>query len=104
MIILALLDIKGIEEVVGIGEYRIMGKSLMANIALTVRDDYQNIGIGRELFNYLSEKAQNAGVLGFTAEVLADNISLNHIGDKMGLKFEKTISQGVAKLRLLYDL
>ena len=103
MIILALLKIDGIEEVVGIGEYRITEKSVMADIALTVRDDYQNLGIGRELFNYLTEIAKNAGILGFTAEVLADNTSVDRMSERMGIKFEKEISHGITKLSMLFE-
>lgn len=103
MIILALLKIDGIEEVVGIGEYRITEKSVMADIALTVRDDYQNMGIGRELFNYLTEIAKNAGILGFTAEVLADNTSVSRMSERMGIKFEKEISHGITKLSMLFE-
>ena len=103
MIILALANDGGIEEVVGLGEYRITRKSLIADIALTVRDDYQNKGIGRELFNYLTEIAQNAGILGFTAEVLADNISISRMMERMGIDFEKAISYGVCKLSMLFD-
>lgn len=101
MIILALLNDSGIEEVVGMGEYRITGKSLIADIALTVRDDYQNMGIGKNLFRYLTQIARNAGILGFTAEVLADNNSVNHMSENSGIEFEKEISQGICKLKVL---
>ena len=103
MIIMALLNNHEIEEVVGMGEYRITGKSLMADIALMVRDDYQNMGIGRELFNNLSEIAQNAGILGFTAEVLADNTSVSRMSERMGIRFEKAISQGISKLSMFFE-
>ncbi|MCH7819752.1 MAG: GNAT family N-acetyltransferase [Candidatus Marinimicrobia bacterium] len=103
MIILALANDNGIEEVVGMGEYRLTEKSLMADIALMVRDDYQNMGIGRELFNYLTKIAQNTGILGFTAEVLADNTSVSRMSERMGIKFEKEISQGISKLSMLFE-
>ena len=75
----------------------------MADIALMVRDDYQNMGIGRELFNNLSEIAQNAGILGFTAEVLADNTSVSRMSERMGIRFEKAISQGISKLSMFFE-
>ena len=104
MIILALLNDSGIEEVVGMGEYRITGNSLIADIALTVRDDFQNLGIGRKMFSYLTQLAQNEGILGFTADVLADNTSLNHISESIGIKIEKNISYGICNLRMLFEL
>ena len=103
MIILALANDNGIEEVVGMGEYRLTEKSLMADMALMVRDDYQNIGIGRKMFSYLTQLAQNEGILGFTADVLADNTSLNHISESIGIRFEKNISYGICNIRMLFE-
>ena len=103
MIILALLNDSGIEEVVGMGEYRITGNSLIADIALTVRDDFQNLGIGRKMFSYLTQLAQNEGILGFTADVLADNTSLNNMSENIGIEIEKNISYGICNLRMLFE-
>ncbi|MCH8014727.1 MAG: GNAT family N-acetyltransferase [Candidatus Dadabacteria bacterium] len=103
MIILALLNDSGIEEVVGMGEYRITGKSLIADIALTVRDDFQNLGIGRKMFSYLTQLARNEGILGFTADVLADNTSLNNMSENIGIEIEKNISYGICNLRMLFE-
>ena len=103
MIILALLNDSGIEEAVGMGEYRITGKSLIADIALTVRDDFQNIGIGKEMFSYLTQLARNGGILGFTADVLADNTSLNNMSENIGIEIEKNISYGICNLRMLFE-
>ena len=103
MIILALLNDSGIEEVVGMGEYRITGKSLIADIALTVRDDFQYLGIGRKMFSYLTQLARNEGILGFTADVLADNTSLNNMSENIGIEIEKKISYGICNLRMLFE-
>jgi len=103
MIVLALLNDSGKKEVVGMGEYRITGKSLIADIALTVRDDFQNMGIGKEMFRYLSQLARNEGILAFTADVLADNTSLNHISESIGIEIEKNISYGICNLRMLFE-
>ena len=103
MIILALLNNNGIEEVVGMGEYRITGNSLIADIALTVRDDFQNLGIGRKMFSYLTQLARNEGILGFTADVLADNTSLNNMSENIGIEIEKNISYGICNLRMLFE-
>jgi len=103
MIILALVNDSPIEEVVGIGEYRIKGKSLIADIALTVRDDFQNMGIGKGMFSYLKQLARNEGILGFTADVLADNTSLNHMSESNGIEIEKKISYGICNLRMLFE-
>ena len=103
MIILALVNDSGIEEVVGIGEYRIKGKSLIADIALTARDDFQNMGIGKKMFSYLTQLARNEGILGFTADVLADNTALNNMSENIGIEIEKNISYGICNLRMLFE-
>ena len=69
-------DGKGSTEVfLGIGRYCINPDRHMAEVAFTVRDDYQNKGIGQELLSYLILLAKRQGLLGFTAEVLAEQCS-----------------------------
>ena len=51
----------------------------MAGIALVVRDDYQNLGIGRELLSYLIHLAQKQGLLGVSSEMLVENKPMMHL-------------------------
>ena len=44
-----------------------------ANVAFTVRDEYQNKGIGSELLSYLVYLAKREGLHTLTAEVLVEN-------------------------------
>ena len=55
------------------------------------------------MFSYLTQLAQNEGILGFTAEVLADNTSVSRMSERMGIRFEKAISQGISKLSMLFE-
>jgi acyl-CoA hydrolase/GNAT superfamily N-acetyltransferase len=102
MLILALITSGEKEEVVGLGQYAIAGDSHTAEVAFTVRDDYQNKGIGTELLSYLTFLARSQGLLGFTAETLMENLPMLHLFEKMGFIMEKRTAGGVYELRMLF--
>ena len=49
---------EGGENIIGIGSYSRLPNTDLAEVALVVRDDWQNKGLGTKLFNYLAEIAQ----------------------------------------------
>jgi acyl-CoA hydrolase/GNAT superfamily N-acetyltransferase len=102
MVILASITSGQKEEVVGLGQYAIAGDSHTAEVAFTVRDDYQNKGIGTELLSYLTFLARSQGLLGFTAETLMENLPMLHLFEKMGFITEKHAAGGVYELRMLF--
>jgi len=91
------------EEIVGVGRYYIDEKSHMAEVAFAVKDIYQNKGVGSELLSYLTYIAKSHGLLGFTAEVLVDNLPMLHLFDKMGFSTEKKSNEGVYSLRMMFS-
>ena len=95
MVILALLEDAEKDVVVGVGQYGLNKDTLTAEVALVVRDDYQNLGVGMELLSYLRNIAEKQGLLGFTAEVLPENTRVLHLLEKVGFNFEKKFSAGV---------
>lgn len=99
--ILAVVD-GGREEVVGAGMYSIDEATHTAEVALAVRDDYQNRGIGTELLSYLTFLAKGQGLLGFTAEVLIENRPMMHMFEKMGFDIEKHSAEGVYELQMMF--
>jgi GNAT superfamily N-acetyltransferase len=65
---------EGRERIIAVGRYGLLrDSSERAEMAFTVRDDYQNIGIGTFLLNYLAEIGTGRGVKEFTAEILENN-------------------------------
>ncbi|TRZ67352.1 MAG: GNAT family N-acetyltransferase [Methanothrix sp.] len=102
MVILAAIEDRetGIEEIVSVGQYSPNRDMYMAEVALVTRDDCQGKGIGRELLSYLTYLAKRQGLLGFTAEVLADNRSMLRLFNKMGFDTEKRREDGVYELRM----
>jgi GNAT superfamily N-acetyltransferase len=90
------------EEVIGIGQYSVDETTHTADIAFAVHDDYQGQGIGTELLKYLTLLARKRGLLGFTADVLFDNIGMLRVFDKMGFDIKKTIDSGTYHLTMIF--
>jgi len=103
MIILAVLkEDEEKEEVVGIGQYSIDPNSHTAEAAFAVRDDHQGQGIGSQLLIYLTHLAKKQGLLGFTADVLADNWRMLHLFEKMGFDIHKRLEAGTYELEMFF--
>ncbi|MHC4463756.1 MAG: GNAT family N-acetyltransferase [Planctomycetota bacterium] len=93
------------EEIVGMGQYAIVGNTHSADVALVVRDDYQNRGIGTELVSYLTYLAKKQGLLGFTADILVDNKPMLYVlrlFEQMGFEIEKKMEAGVFELKIAF--
>ncbi|GAB4445349.1 MAG: hypothetical protein Fur0044_41620 [Anaerolineae bacterium] len=90
------------ENVIGIGQYTIDKTTHTADIAFAVLDNYQGQGIGSELLKYLTRLAKKQGLLGFTADVLFDNISMIRVFEKMGFETKKQFDSGVYRLTMMF--
>jgi RimJ/RimL family protein N-acetyltransferase len=90
------------ETFVGVGRYYIYPDRQSAEIAFAVRDDYQKKGIGQELLSYLTYLARRQGLLGFTAEVLADNEPMLHVFEKGGFEMQRHTIAGVVELKMMF--
>ncbi|OGC07137.1 acetyl-CoA hydrolase, partial [candidate division KSB1 bacterium RBG_16_48_16] len=103
MVILAIIEKKGMEKLVGLGHYCADEHSLLADVAIAVKDDYQNKGVGAEIFSYLIHLAKKQGLTGFTAQVLANNAPILHLIDKLGFYVESEFIGGVYRMRLHFS-
>lgn len=61
------------EEIIAVGRYYLIPQTSRAEVAFIVRDPWQNRGIGTFLLKYLATIARGQGIVGFSAEVLAEN-------------------------------
>ena len=104
MIILAVIDRKHKEKIVGVGQYGIDETKHSAEAAFAVRDDYQNMGISTELIEYLTFLAKRQGLLGFTAEVFVENKPMLRVFEKMGFDIERRMESGVYDLRMTFKV
>jgi acyl-CoA hydrolase/GNAT superfamily N-acetyltransferase len=102
MVILALLSREERDLVIGVAQYAMNERDHTAELALVVRDDYQNQGVGTELNSYITYLAKRSGLLGFTAEVLEENLSALSLLRKMGFKTVKN-EGGAHEMILPFD-
>ncbi len=90
------------EDIAGVGQYDVDERSHTAEVAFVVRDEFQNKGIGTELLAYLTNLAKRDGLLGFTAEVLAENKPMMHVFEKL-FDVKKSLDGGVFYLSMDFE-
>lgn len=95
MAILALKKHRGQEVIAGSAQYYILEGTLSAEISIIVRDDFQKMGIGFELFSYMVTIAKNQGLHTLIADIMPDNIALFSLIEKMDLKFDRKWESGL---------
>jgi GNAT superfamily N-acetyltransferase len=75
---------------IGIARYIRSNKNpAYAEIAITIIDEYQNLGLGTKLLELLIEAALRNGIETFTGDVLEENIPMLEILKKYKCTFEK---------------
>ena len=102
MVLLAVIQKEEKEVIVGVGQYGIGQDIHTAEVGFAVRDEHQNKGIGTELLSYLTYLAKKQGLLGFYAEVLAENRPMLHLFEKMGFDIKKRREEGVYELEMAF--
>ncbi len=95
-------EIEGPHRMIGEADYRIKEGQNVAEISVMIRDEYQGLGIGSTLIEYLTMIAKNQGLYGFTAEVLADNKKMLKVFEKMGYDIEKKRKYGEYELKMRF--
>ncbi len=91
------------ERIVAVGRYGLLDESSgVAEMAYTVRDDWQNIGVGTFLLEYLAGIARQRKIRAFTAEILETNGPMLHILNKCDYPVEYVYGDGsyIATMRL----
>jgi GNAT superfamily N-acetyltransferase len=100
VLMLAIIERQGVEEIAGIGQYIIDKDTHTAAAAFLVGDTWQNRGVGIVLLEYLTEIAKKDGLLGFSATVLAENKAMLHLFESMDFQMEKRLESGVYELTM----
>jgi acyl-CoA hydrolase/GNAT superfamily N-acetyltransferase len=80
------------EEIVGLGRYYLDEKTHTAEVAFTVKDAFQNRGVGSELLEYLTYLAKKRGLIGFEAELLKENKPMLHVFTKANFQLVRVDS------------
>lgn len=84
-------------EIVGIGRYDRVSET-DAEIAFTVRDDYQGRGLGSVLLEHLAVAARERGFRRFVADVLPQNRRMTATFSRAGYRVAQELEDGVVKL------
>ncbi|RMI06830.1 MAG: GNAT family N-acetyltransferase [Calditrichaeota bacterium] len=91
------------ERMVAVGHYVVDPATQMADVAFLVHDDYQGKGIGTFLLRYLIKIARDRGIVGFTADVLADNRPMIHVFHKSGCHLKTCLAEGIYHIEFRFE-
>lgn len=101
MIMLAVLSDEEKEEVIGMGEYYLNPDAHTAEASFSVQDDYQGQGLGTLLLQHLVYAAKRQGLLGFTADVLFENMPMLRVFEKV-LTVKRQYADGAYELTMMF--
>jgi len=90
------------EEIVAIAQYFMDQKTMAAEVAFIVQDEWQKKGMGTLLLNYLTKIAKSRGVKQFYAKVLPENKSMLAVFHNSGYQVSTEFDGDVYSIR--YDL
>jgi GNAT superfamily N-acetyltransferase len=74
-----------------------------AEIAFTVEEDYQRLGVGSLLMKHIVQTARAAGLTSLQADVLARNPAMLAVFRRSGLSMVTRVEDGVVHVRLSLD-
>jgi len=89
----------GREVVAGGGRY-ITVRPGTAELAFTVVDEFQGLGLASALLHHLIALARAAGLHEFVAEVLPDNTAMLRVLERSGLRMQRQRASGVLHISL----
>ena len=89
----------GMRAIVGGGRY-VMVRPEAAEVAFTVVDKYQGLGIGTQLMRHLARIARDAGLRELVAEVLPENAPMMKVFERSGLKLATKAEPGALHVSL----
>jgi len=96
MAIVGLVGKEGRERMIAVGRYGLLRESSdVAEMAFTVRDDWQNIGIGTFLLQHLAQIATKRDVSAFAAEILETNGPMLAILEKADYPVDYVYDEGI---------
>ena len=91
------------EKIIGAGRYIAFGDADppdMAEVAFTVEEDYQGLGIAGKMLRHLVVIAKQKGIVQFHAEVLPQNKGMLAVFNRSGFPVEQEFDEGIAHITL----
>lgn len=96
--IVAVTDEESEQRIVGSASLKFQAQEVFkhkADLALTVHDDYQNLGIGTALLNHLLNIARKKGLVKICLTVNVNNYRAIHMYQKAGFTLEGTLRKEI---------
>jgi RimJ/RimL family protein N-acetyltransferase len=97
--LVAVADEDGRATIIGAGRY-ILAQPWQAEVAFSVVDKYQGLGIGAALLRHLTRIARERGLKQLTAEVLTENTPMLTVFRKCGCRMTTSARAGVVHVTL----
>jgi len=91
------------EKIIGAGRYIVFGDAETpdrAEVAFTVEEDYQGLGIAGRMLRHLAGIAKQKGILRFHAEVLPQNKGMLAVFNRSGFPVTQEFAEGLAHVTL----
>lgn len=91
------------EKIIGAGQYIAYGDAEppdRAEVAFTVEEDYQGLGIAGKLLDHLAAIARQKGIVRFHAEVLPENKGMLRVFSRSGFPLKQEYGDGVMHVTL----
>jgi GNAT superfamily N-acetyltransferase len=98
-------DVEGCEgQFIAVGRsIQDVGDTSLAEVAITVADDWQHHGVGELLIKELSQRAWEAGVRYWNAMLFTDNVAMRKLLEQVGKK-QSEQSEDAGVISLVYRL
>jgi len=91
------------EKIIGAGRYTAIGDAEppdKAEVAFTVEEDYQGLGIASLTLRHLANIAREKGIAQFHAEVLQENKGMLAVFSRSGFPMEQGFAEGICHVTL----
>lgn len=102
VVLVATLTENGREIIIGSSSYAVYEDNT-AEIAFIVEEDYQGLGIARQLLQHLGKIARERGITTFTAEVLYQNVAMLKVFKASGWPMKSSKEDGSVLISLAMD-
>jgi acetyltransferase len=83
----------GQSKIIAVGRWNKIPGTNDAEMAVLVSDEYQNRGVGTEMFRRLVEFARARKIHRVFAEILPENIAMQHVAEKLGFQLRRKIDE-----------
>jgi acyl-CoA hydrolase/L-amino acid N-acyltransferase YncA len=89
------------EKIIGSSFYAVNPATNMADVAYMILNEWHGMGLGSILQQRMAEYAKSKGLIGFTADILAENTAMIKLAQKCG-EVTTNLSQGVYEVQMLF--